>query len=63
MTEKKWLVTVYKTDKRFNSGERLVSKYPFLDMDRDTLERELRELTAQLYPKKQGWRFDVQPMT
>ena len=56
-----WIVTVYKTDRRCKTGERFVSKYPFKGMDRDTVERELRELTAELYPQKSGWRFDVQP--
>ena len=58
-----WIVSVYKADKRTKTGERFVSKYPFKGMDRDTVERELRELTVQLYPKKDGWRFDVQPAT
>jgi hypothetical protein len=56
-----WIVTVYKTDRRCKTGERFVSKYPFKGMDRETVERELRELTVQLYPQKSGWRFDVQP--
>jgi hypothetical protein len=55
-----WIVAVYKADKRCKAGERFVAKYPFSGMDRETVERELRELTAQLYPQKQGWRFDVQ---
>ena len=58
-----WKVTVYKRDRRTKTGERFVSSYNFSGMDRDTVARELRELTAQLYPKKDGWRFDVQPAT
>lgn len=60
MSKRDWIVEVYKADKRCKAGERFVAKYPFSGMDRDTVERELRELTAQLYPKKSGWRFDVQ---
>ncbi len=60
MSKKDWTVAVYKADKRCKAGERFVAKYPFNGMDRATVERELRELTAQLYPKKDGWRFDVQ---
>jgi hypothetical protein len=60
MSKKDWTVAVYKADKRCKAGERFVAKYPFSGMDRATVERELRELTAQLYPKKDGWRFDVQ---
>jgi len=60
MSKKDWTVAVYKADKRCKAGERFVAKYPFSGMDREAVERELRELTAQLYPKKDGWRFDVQ---
>jgi len=60
MSKKDWTVAVYKADKRCKAGERFVAKYPFNGMDREAVERELRELTAQLYPKKDGWRFDVQ---
>ncbi len=60
MSKKEWTVAVYKADKRCKAGERFIAKYPFSGMDRDAVERELRELTAQLYPKKDGWRFDVQ---
>lgn len=55
-----WTVAVYKQDRRCKAGERFVAKYPFSGMDRATVERELQALTAQLYPKKAGWRFDVQ---
>lgn len=58
-----WKVTVYKADRRTKKGERFISSYQFSGMDRDTVERELRELTAQLYPKKDGWRFEVEPAT
>jgi hypothetical protein len=54
-----WTVSVYKKDRRTKAGERFVAKYPFSGMTRDTVERELRELTQQLYPQKDGWRFDV----
>lgn len=55
-----WIVAVYKADRRCKAGERFVAKYPFSGMDRAAVERELQALTAQLYPQKQGWRFDVQ---
>jgi hypothetical protein len=60
MSKQDWIVAVYKQDRRTRAGERFVTRYPFSGMDRATVERELRELTAQLYPAKQGWRFDVQ---
>ena len=60
MSNKEWMVAVYKRDRRCKAGERFVAKYPFSGMDREGVERELRELTVQLYPQKDGWRFDVQ---
>jgi hypothetical protein len=54
-----WIVKVYKKDRRVKAGERFVAEYPFNSMDRDTVDRELRELTVQLYPQKDGWRFEV----
>lgn len=61
MIKQDWIVKVYKADRRYKSGERFVSQYPFSGCDREAIERELRELTAQLYPQKDGWRFDAQP--
>ncbi len=58
--KKDWTVAVYKTDRRCKAGERFIAKYPFSGMTRETVERELKELSAQLYPQKDGWRFDVQ---
>lgn len=58
-----WIVTVYKQDRRTKTGERFVSRYPFRGMDRDTVERELLALSQQLYPQKEGWRFEVTPAT
>jgi hypothetical protein len=55
-----WTVAVYKRDRRTKAGERFVARYPFSGMDRAAVERELRELTAQLYREADGWRFDVQ---
>ena len=63
MSKQDWIVSVYKKDKRCKSGERFVSKYPFSGMDKDTVLRELRELSFDLYPGVFGWRFDVQPAT
>lgn len=60
MSKTDWIVSVYKKDRRTRAGERFVTKYPFSGMDRATVERELRELAVQLYPKASGWRFDVQ---
>jgi hypothetical protein len=60
MMKQDWIVSVYKIDRRCKAGERFIAKYPFSGMDRDAVGRELRELTAQLYPAKDGWRFDVQ---
>jgi hypothetical protein len=58
-----WIVTVYKRDRRTKTGERFVNRYPFKGMDRDTVARELHALAQQLYPQKDGWRFEVNPAT
>ena len=58
-----WIVTVWKRDRRTKTGERFVNRYPFRGMDRDTVERELLGLAQQLYPSKDGWRFEVTPAT
>jgi hypothetical protein len=58
-----WIVSVYKRDRRYKVGERFVARYPFGGMARDTVERELFALAQQLYPQRDGWRFDVQPAT
>jgi hypothetical protein len=58
-----WTVTVYKRDRRTKTGERFVNRYPFKGMDRDTVARELLALAQQLYPEKDGWRFEVNPAT
>jgi hypothetical protein len=63
MMKQDWIVTVWKRDRRTKTGERFVSRYPFSGMDRDTVERELFGLAQQLYPQKQGWRFEVNPAT
>lgn len=63
MSKQDWIVSVFKTDKRCKSGERFIAKYPFSGMSRATVQRELTSLAQVLYPKKDGWRFDVQPAT
>jgi hypothetical protein len=54
-----WIVTVWKRDRRTKTGERFVNRYPFSGMDQATVERELTALAQQLYPEKDGWRFEV----
>jgi hypothetical protein len=58
-----WIVTVYKRDGRYKVGERFVNRYPFGGMDQDTVARELHALAQQLYPQRDGWRFEVTPAT
>ena len=61
MSKQDWIVSVFKRDRRCKSGERFIAKYPFSGMDREAVNRELLELSAALYPMRDGWRFDVQP--
>jgi hypothetical protein len=63
MSKQDWIVSVYKADKRCKSSERFIAKYPFTGMARDAVQHELADLAQVLYPKKNGWRFDVQPAT
>ena len=60
-----WIMYVYKADRRTKTGERFVNKYPLMgtNMDQAAAEREIRELTAQLYPAAQGWRIEARPAT
>jgi hypothetical protein len=59
-----FIVKVFKKDRRCKAGERFVNRYPFPHCkDQAAVERELRELSAQLYPKKDGWRFEIMPAT
>jgi len=54
-----FIISVYKKDKRFKSGERFVSKYRFADCrDKAAVERELAELSQALYPRTE-YRFDI----
>ncbi len=60
---KDWIVSVFKRDRRTKKGERFVARYPFSGMDQAAVARELHELAQQLYPQRDGWRFEVTPAT
>jgi len=53
---------IYKTDRRTRSGERIVSTTVWQHRDEAGMEREVRELQYQLYPKKLGYRFEFHPV-
>jgi hypothetical protein len=40
----RWIVRVYKQDRRCKAGERLVAEYPFQAVDRAALDQELRDV-------------------
>lgn len=63
MSKQDWIVTVFKKDRRCKTGERKTGQYPFRGMDREAVGRELLELSAALYPMRDGWRFEVEPAT
>lgn len=56
-----WIVSIYKSDKRFKAGERLVNRYKFSWMDKETIEREIKDICVLLYPKSTGWRVEADP--
>lgn len=60
-----WIIRVYKADRRTKTGERFINAYPLsgVHMDQAAVEREIRELTAQLYPAAEGWRIAAEPAT
>ena len=51
---------IYKIDRRTKNGERLVSTTVWSNRTEAGMKRECAEL-FQLYPAKQGYRFEYQP--
>ena len=53
---------IYRADRRCKTGERLFSTTVWRDRDDNGMRREVAEL-FDLYPARQGWRFDWTPAT
>lgn len=52
---------IYKKDRRTKTGERLVSTTVWHDRDAVGMDREVRELRAQLWPASKGFRLEFHP--
>lgn len=51
---------IYKTDRRYKTGERLFSTTVWTNRTLEGMEREMRELACDLYPGT-DWRFEFVP--
>ena len=52
---------IYKADKRTKTGERLLSTTVWQNRDAAEMDREVRELEYQTWPKSQGYRMEFVP--
>jgi hypothetical protein len=57
----KWTMYIYKQDRRTKSGERLVSTSVWQRRDEAEMQREVRELQYELWPKNKGYRIEFVP--
>jgi hypothetical protein len=55
-----WTMYIYKTDRRCKTGERLFSTTVWQDRTLEGLEREMRDMSRDLYPGT-DWRFEFVP--
>lgn len=60
MTKQDYTMYIYKRDLRCKAGERLVSTTVWEDRTAQSMRREGLAI-ADLYPAKQGWRFEYHP--
>jgi hypothetical protein len=51
---------IYRTDRRYKTGERLYSTTVWTSRDAASMRRECNEL-YDLYPATKGWRFEYHP--
>ena len=53
-----WTMHIYKTDRRYKSGERAISTQVWLNRDEAEMRREVSELQRELYPVSKGYRVE-----
>lgn len=53
---------IYKADKRYKQGERLVSTSVWQHRDAAGMRREVSELQCELYPPELGFRMEYHPI-
>lgn len=56
-------LVVYKRDRRFLEGERLVNTYDYEGYSGDAMQDEIFSLQQHLYKPADGWRLEFEPMT
>ena len=54
---------IYKTDRRTKAGERLHGTYDYANYSGTAMMDEIKDLSWRLYPAREGWRLDFEPMT
>jgi hypothetical protein len=60
MMKQTYTLYIYKRDRRTKSGERLFSTTVWQDRTLEGLEREMRDMSRDLYPGT-DWRFEFVP--
>ena len=56
-------IRIYKADRRTKKGERWFGDYDYPTWDEQSIQNEIRHLQQHLYPKSQGWRLELEPLT
>lgn len=56
-----WNMCIYKLDPRNKSGRRLISRTTWLDRESSSIDREVKELIAALYPADNEYIFECTP--
>lgn len=54
---------IYKADRRCKAGERLHGTYEYANYSGNAMMDEMKDLRQRLYPAKDGWRMDFEPLT
>jgi hypothetical protein len=60
MSKQDYTMYIYKSDKRYKTGERLFSTTVWSGRTEEGMRRECNEL-YDLYPATRGWRFEYHP--
>jgi hypothetical protein len=61
--KQKWTMSIYKQDRRYKVGERLVSVSTWQHRDEAEMRREVRELQYEMWPVSKGFRIEFRPAT
>lgn len=56
-------LTVHKTDGRTKTGLRFIASYDYPNYSGTAMQDEIYDLRQRLYPARDGWILDFEPMT